>query len=192
MREERMQILRMVEKGQISAAEGVQLLEALADEDKTNDGETISADISSLGDPRRFWVYPALAGAGIAAIGAALYLAIYARWGMTLWLTCGIVPFLTGVTIATLGWWSRQARWFHLRITNLHTDQRQFVMSLPLPLRLTAWVVSIARPFIPRFRDTGLDEMILSLRDGIEQSGQPLVVDVTDEDEGERIQIYFG
>lgn len=192
MNEERKHILNMIAEGKISAEEGVQLLESLADEDETKEGEIGSDDISALGDPRRFWIYPALAGAGIAAIGAALYLAIYGRWGMTPWLTCGIVPFLVGVTVVTLGWWSRQARWFHLRITNLHTGHRQFVMNLPLPLGLTAWVVSILRPFIPRFRQTGIDEMILSLRDGIEKSGQPLVVDVTDEDGGERIQIYFG
>jgi hypothetical protein len=198
--EERMQILNMIEKGQISAEEGVRLLETLADTEAST-GETASsrADTGAapgaapdFGDPDRFWVYPAAVGGGIAFIGAAIYLAIYSRAGMTFWLTCGIIPFLLGLTVVMLAWWSREARWFHLRITNMRTDRREFAMSLPLPLSLAAWGVGIARHFSPRFRETGVDEMIQALRDGLEEGGQPLVVDVTNDEEGERIQVYLG
>jgi len=200
MREERMQILRMVEKRQISAAEGVKLLEVLVGAEESVEEATISEAaaeaaphvVPDFGAPRRFWIYPAIIGAGVALIGAAIYLAIYSQAGTTFWLTCGLVPFLAGLTVALLAWWSREARWFHLRITNTRTAHREFAMSLPLPLGLAAWGVGIARRFIPRFRETGVDEMILALRDGLEEGEQPLVVDVTDDEDGERIQVYFG
>lgn len=200
MSEERMQILRMIERGQISAEEGVRLLEVLAGAGESADeatGNGAAAEIEPGVAPdfavtHRFWVYPAVTGAGMALIGAAIYLAVYSWAGMTFWLTCGLVPFLAGLVVVLLAWWSREARWFHLRITNTRTGHREFAMSLPLPLGLVAWVVGIARHFVPSFRETGVDEVILALRDGLQESGQPLVVDVTDDDDGERVQVYLG
>jgi len=200
MREERMQVLRMIERGQISTEEGARLLEALAGTEESADeaaGNGAAAEVApgvapDFVTPRRFWVYPAVIGVGMSLIGAAVYLAVYFRAGMTLWLTCGLVPFLAGLAVVLLAWWSRGARWFHLRITNMRTSRREFAMSMPLPLGLTAWGIGVARRFIPRFRETGVDEVILALRDGLEESGQPLVVDVTDDEDGERVQVYFG
>ena len=200
MSEERMQILRMIERGQISAEEGVRLLEVLAGAGESADeatGNGAAAEIEPGVAPdfvvtHRFWVYPAVIGAGMALIGVAIYLAVYSWAGMTFWLTCGLVPFLAGLVVVLLAWWSREARWFHLRITNTRTGHREFAMSLPLPLGLVAWVVGIARHFVPSFRETGVDEVILALRDGLQESGQPLVVDVTDDDDGERVQVYLG
>jgi hypothetical protein len=65
-------------------------------------------------------------------------------------------------------------------------------ISIPLPLRLTAWAFKIARPFVPQLKDTGVDEVIMSLGDTLGQDGQPIYVDVHDEDEGEHVQIYIG
>ena len=61
---------------------------------------------------------------------------------------------------------------------------------MPLPLRPAAWLVRLARPFVPQFRETAVDELILSLAEMDNEEGL-LVVDV-DEGEGERVQIYFG
>ena len=49
----------------------------------------------------------------------------------------------------------------------------------------------IAQPFIPQLEDTGVDDLIIALRDSA-SSGEPLFIDVQDDEEGERVQIYFG
>jgi len=65
-------------------------------------------------------------------------------------------------------------------------------ISLPLPIKLTAWVIKIARPFVPQLKDTGVDEVITSLADTLDQDGQPLYVNVDDDETGEHVQIYVG
>jgi len=48
----------------------------------------------------------------------------------------------------------------------------------------------MTRRFIPQFRDTGIDEAILALRDGL-NDGQPITIEVDDEEEGEHIEIII-
>ena len=76
----------------------------------------------------------------------------------------------------------------HVRVTG----KENIVISLPLPLKLTAWVFKIAKPFVPQFKDTGVDEVIMSLGDTLGKDGQPIYVDVNDEEEGEHVQVYIG
>jgi hypothetical protein len=67
----------------------------------------------------------------------------------------------------------------------------KMALSLPLPLTLAAWVVRVAQPFVPQLRDTGVDDLIIALRHSSAE-GQPLVVDVQDDESGEEVQIYIG
>jgi hypothetical protein len=49
----------------------------------------------------------------------------------------------------------------------------------------------LVRPFVPRFKETGLDELLLSLQDNVSHD-QPLIIDVNEDDDGERIQVVIG
>jgi hypothetical protein len=104
------------------------------------------------------------------------------------WLACTIPLMLLGTLVAVLAWWSRTARWLHLSVRGKDQHIR---ISLPLPLRLTAWVLRLARPWIPRLRDTALDEVILSLAE-VDTSEGPLSVEVNDEEDGEEVRVYIG
>jgi hypothetical protein len=64
-------------------------------------------------------------------------------------------------------------------------------LSFPLPLTLAAWALRLAQPFVPQLRDTGVDDLIIALRHSTAE-GQPLVVDVQDDETGERVEIYIG
>jgi hypothetical protein len=83
----------------------------------------------------------------------------------------------------------RTARWFSLRVRD--RDGTNIALALPLPLGPIAWILRTLRPFVPQLRETGVDELIQSLHEEV-RDGQPFVVDVEDDEDGERVQVYFG
>ena len=56
---------------------------------------------------------------------------------------------------------------------------------------LAAWGLRVARPFVPHLEHTGVDEMILAMRDEM-QTGCPFVVEVDERAGTEQVQVYFG
>ena len=201
MNEERKQILKMVETGQITPEEGLTLLNAvqgatLSPSEPISDPipEPARNEASSPSNFKGWWVYPTATGAVVMAVGAPLMaLGLTDRTALFWAVCCGWVPFLIGLTILTLGVWSRNARWLHLRVTNADGKRRSFALSLPLPLTLAAWVLRFVRPHIPHFQETSIDEAILSLRDGLKKDDdQPIFIDVQDNQDGERVTIYIG
>jgi hypothetical protein len=65
------------------------------------------------------------------------------------------------------------------------------LIALPLPLGPVAWVLRVARPFVPQLEETGADEVILALRDEI-RAGRPFRIEVDEGEGGEQVQVYFG
>jgi len=57
---------------------------------------------------------------------------------------------------------------------------------------LKTWVIKIARPFVPQLKDTSVDEVIMGLGDTLDKDGQPIYVNVDDDETGEHVQIYIG
>ena len=102
---------------------------------------------------------------------------------------CGWPLFLFGLAVVLLVWWSRKTTWMHLRITE--KKGKGFRISFPLPLTLAAWVLKLVEPFVPQLRNTGVDEVIFALRDSA-RSGEPISIDVEDDEDGERVQVYIG
>jgi len=202
MDDERMTILKRIETGEISAQEAVRLLNELgqapssAPEPEPQVIEPEPEPVRSASAPplevpkglSQFWVYLLYSGVGIIVLGALLLYAVYgasAGWGLAL---CGWPIFAAGVLVVVIAWWLRTARWIHVRVRG----KENVTISIPLPLRLTAWAFKIAKPFVPQFRDTGVDEVIMSLSDTLGKDGQPIYVDVNDEEEGEHVQVYIG
>jgi hypothetical protein len=126
------------------------------------------------------------------AIGAPLVaMGITGRAALFWALCCGWIPFLIGLSVLTIGVWSRSAHWLHVRINSPDTGKRTIPISLPLPLGLTALILRIARPFIPKHIDVPLDEMVLALREvWREGDDQPIFVEVHDGDE--HVLVYIG
>ena len=67
---------------------------------------------------------------------------------------------------------------------------RNIAISLPLPIRLTAWIVRIFRPHIPNMEGANIDEMILALEKTSPTA--PLFVQVDEGEDGERVEVYIG
>ena len=119
----------------------------------------------------------------LVAVGA--YFAGLARG----WLLCGWFPMLVGLVIMLLALWSRRAKWLHLRISE--EGRRRVALSFPLPLSLAAWALRVSQRFLPQLAGTGVDELIIALRDS-DVGDEVLVIDVQDDENGEHVQLYVG
>jgi hypothetical protein len=204
----------MIEEKQISPDKGIQLLEALSAGEKVaaeqtaagHKGEPASsfpvpvAESESLGETvalppaapdfsgfRNLWTIPLAAGAVLSAVGLGFIVLIQMASPGSFFLLCGGIPLLLGLMTVLLALWSRTARWLHIRIRG----EQRISLSFPLPLRLAGWVLRLARPYIPHLEETGLDEIILALDEGL-VGGEGFYVDVQDDKDSEHVQVYVG
>jgi hypothetical protein len=193
MTEERLEILKMLESGQIGAEEAATLLAALDESPALEPAEVAAPALvpEERQENRwaRFWIYPMMAGGGVLIVGALVMGLVYASGGAKGWLVCGWLPMLMGLTVVVLALGTRRAPWMHLRISE--GGKRKIALSFPLPLTLAAWAVRIAQPFVPKLQETGVDDLIVALRDSAVR-GKPVFIDVQDDQEGERVELYIG
>ena len=192
-----LKILQMIQDGVISAEEGAKLLDAIgpgpqpADQPasgiSSDEGKAATAPVGPPSWARWVWVYPLAAGLGLLAM-AGIFTGLVLRDGRQLgWLACTLPPMILGALVMALAWWSRSARWLHVRVRD---GERRINISLPLPLRLAAWGLRVARPWVPQLRDTAVDELILSLAEADSQEGI-LAVEVN-EGANEQVRVYLG
>lgn len=215
---ERIQILEMIESGVITAAEGARLLQALDADDRleeSTEGETFSASMAGSDDDdfgsvsgevienefepniekwKRYWVIPLWIGVGITIIGSLLMLWVYQTTGFSFWFACTWLPFLLGVALIAMAWGSRSARWLHLRVKQEPGEWPQTIaFSFPLPLNFAAWFMRTFGQFIPKVNEIGLDfdQIIESFKDSTTPE-TPFYIEVDEGDNGETVQIYIG
>ncbi len=202
MSEERAKILQMIADGRITAEEASQLLAALSNDDgveihtpATDRDEGSGADDSSppvqMPHFGNLWLIPLYVGLVLFVCGALAAFPLYTQSGSWLLVVCGWPAFVIGLLTMIAAWLSRRSRWVHVRITNVDGSRRNIKFSFPIPLRLSAWALKIGSRFIPKLKDTGVDEMIVALDEAM-TGDQPLYVDVQEDDGGERVQVYIG
>lgn len=193
MEEERLRILKMVEAGQIDTEQATQLLAALGTEQEPDSNLNVSLPAPELQGLKTrwssYWVYPLVAGGAVVILGTSLTVWFASADLAAAACICGWFPMFLGLLIMLLAWWSRTARWLHLRISE--KGRRRMALSFPLPLSLVAWVLRLAQPFVPQLAETGIDDLLIALRD-TEIDKDALFIDVQDEEDGEHVQLYFG
>jgi hypothetical protein len=200
MDESYLKILQMVQDGQLSAAEAEEIIVAMEAGEPTEApaGAPPPAAPPDEAEPappagaptlwRRIWIYPLTAGFLVLAAGG-IWTGSLIQGGEALgWLACAIPLLLFGALVALLAWWSAGARWLHLYVRD---PEKTLRLSLPLPLRFTAWVLRVIRPWSPRLRDTAVDELILALAE-VDTQGNVLSVEVDEEEDGEEVRVYIG
>lgn len=140
---------------------------------------------------RGWWWIPMWVGVGITVISAGLMYLAWQKSGLGFWFACTWFPFALGILVMALSWASRTARWLHVRIHQKPGESPQHIaISLPLPIRLTAWFVRTFRDRIPGLEFSGLDEVILALQHT--NPDAPFYVEVNEGENGERVEVYIG
>jgi hypothetical protein len=210
---EREQILKMIADGKILPEEGLKLMQVLdesapedvvpqlkasaggGDPGKVNEPSGMDADpriarIKSAA--QRYWQIPLWIGIAILILSALGMYALIQAGQMNFWFYCLIAPVLLGAGIIALAVGSRRARWIFVDVQQKPGDKPQRIfLGFPLPLKLTAWFFRTFGNKIDDLKETKVDEIIQVLETGV-SSDQPLVVDVDEGEEGERVKVYIG
>jgi len=154
--------------------------------------ETAPPDNEELQKWKRWWVIPLWVGAGVTVIGGLLMYWAFRANGYGFWFACTWFPFLLGVVLLAFAWNSRTAPWIHVRVHQAPgKNPKKIAISFPIPVRLTVWGLRIFGHYIPQLEGTSLDEVILALKD-VAKDGTPLFIDVDDNEDGERVQVFIG
>ncbi len=196
---ERLRILQKIEDGEINAAEGIRLLNALGDESARASAPRAPARPKPAPDMpfqgwKRWWLWPFGVGLLIAGFSSALMVWAYraADFRIGGWFILWTLPFLFGLFVMIVSFLSRKARWLHLRVnTGDEAWPRRIAISFPLPIGLAALFLRLFGGFIPPLRRTKVDEVILAL-DESATIDSPLYVEVNEGDGSEKVQVYIG
>ena len=218
---ERMRILEMVEQGAISSTEAIKLLESLTGPDHEHPAPDIDemlpeeafpttpplpeldTNVEAADSPvpqsdpnleawRQWWRIPLAIGAAIVLVSGVLLYVAFQNVGYGFWFFCTWVPLILGIVVMALAWYSRTARWLHLRIYQGSGEWPQRIaLSFPLPIRISAWGLRKFGRWIPQLEDTSIDELLIAL-DQNTSTDQPFYVEVEDDEDGDRVQVFIG
>jgi hypothetical protein len=187
-----MGILRRLQAGEIDAATAAQLLSEAAPAAEPETGEDIRVVEEAGQTPRahwrRYWVYPAAAGAVVLALGLFVVTIITAAGRGRGWLVCGWPLLVLGALVLVLSVWSRWTRWLHVRIRE--KGGKRIAISFPLPLGPAAWILRIVQPFVPKLKNTGLDDLIIAMRHS--KQDELLHVQVQEGEDEDQVEVYIG
>lgn len=78
-----------------------------------------------------------------------------------------------------------QARWMRIRVTDLKTGRIKANVSLPMGL--VNFGMKMGARFAPQMGDIDMDEVVQAVKQG----AQGQIIEVEDEEDGERVQIYI-
>ena len=212
------EILQKIERGELSAREGLRLINDLeASEAEATPAEKVDPVRVEVIDERpsssqqdeaekdrlseealerelngwkRWWTIPFWIGVIITLVSAGLmdWGFQVARFGWGFWLSW--LPFLLGTAILSIAWRSQSARWLHVRVRQKPGEKPGLIaISMPLPLKFTAWLLRTFGGRIPALRGKDLD-LILDTLDQSLSSQSPFYVHVNDD--GEDVQVFIG
>lgn len=203
---ERSKILKMIEEGKITPEEGLHLMQVL-DKDPLENEDVADApytpatgvEVSSNPDPainetvekaRSLWVIPLWIGVAITVFGGwVMYQNIHGSQ-ISAWFYClGFPIFLLGVLMIMLGVSSKTSRWLFVSVKQRSGEYpRNIKLGFPLPLGLTSWILRNFGHMIKELKNIPLDQVI----DAVQRSNDPLVVNVDEGDDGEKVQVFIG
>ncbi len=212
--QERKQILKMIEEDKITPEEGLHLMRALeetpaedeiqvvepeagkksgAEAQAERSGLDVEARIAGvISTARRLWQIPLWLGIGVTVLSAAGMYWIIRGPGTNFWFYCLTLPLLLGVGIITAAVGSQKARWIFVDVQQKPGDRPERIfLDLPLPLKFAAWFLRTFGHKIPDLEKTNVDEIIRVVETGF-SGDEPLIVNIDEGDQGERVRVFIG
>jgi len=140
-------------------------------------------------DTRHWWQVPFWIGLTVLIAGAFIVAGAISSGAVCFVLLCGLPLVFLGVIGIIVAWFARNGPWVHIRVKNDRPGERNVNISVPLDLGVVA--VRAAEPFVPQMRNTGVDDVIVSLKNNV-KGNQPVIIDVHDDEDGEHVQVIVG
>ena len=175
-------ILRALDRGEISADEAIRRLE----EEPPLPGKLAPQEFDM---PKR-WPYLWLVPVSLGALGlfGGYGLATLGGW---LWLLAAPL-LLVGAVLFWLGLASIDSPWVHIQVQSEEDGSiSQFGLSLPLPLRPVIWLIRQFGSYVPALDKTAVDELLVAMEATKDTDG-PIFIDVHEGESGERVRVYLG
>jgi uncharacterized integral membrane protein len=206
-------VLDMVEQGQISADEGLRLINAMKkDGDQSAQNEQVlQTEIAYIPSPngesdpphipeeemsrmkrlKRWWVLPFGIGLVITILGAIWMFMGYTSTGFGFGFWLAWIPFLLGIFITAVSFQTNQSVWVHVRVKQRsgHTPER-ISISMPLPLKLAKWFFSAFGDRIPGLKEQPIGDISSILKNLSPE--EPFYVHVNDDDDDEEVEVFIG
>jgi hypothetical protein len=209
--EERKAILQMVEDGRITADQALVLIRELEqDPPETGPEAAQAADGPGTVNPaqqespapeleraaarvRSLWQIPLAVGLLVAYLSAFGIYTVMQNAGYNFWFYCLWVPFFLGVAVVAIAAWSRTAHWLFVNVdhSRAHDGPRRIFLGFPLPLDLAGWFLRTFGSRIEGLRNTHVDEVVQAISMA-KSMREPLIVNVDESGNGERVQVFIG
>jgi hypothetical protein len=202
--EEKKKILQMVEDGKISPEEAMTLIKALDEtpvEDEAEVIETEAGSQSAYDAPefekvkaraRKYASIPLGIGIVMTILAAYWMFAITQNANYGFWFFCAWFPLLLGLLLIALSSGGMNSRWLYVNVDQRKGEWPQHItLGFPVPLGLIGWFLRNFGHFVRGMDKTNVDE-ILSAISLVDDLDEPLIVNVDEGDNGERVQVYIG
>jgi hypothetical protein len=209
--DERSKILKMIQEEKISAEEGLRLMQVLDEQpDHSGLGQETAESTSPAPDvidpppfsqdpgikktmdkARSLWMIPFWIGVAITTLGSwIMFRNMLPTAGFNgLFYCLGLPILILGVLIIMLGWSSRTSRWIFVSVDQGSGEfPRRIRLGFPLPLGLASWFFRNFGNSINGIKNVPIDQMI----DALHETSDPLVVNVDDGDDGDKVQVFIG
>ena len=144
---------------------------------------------ATMPDTRHWWQVPFWIGLTVLMAGAFIVAGAISSNAWCLVMVCGLPLLFLGVIGVIVAWFARNGQWVHIRVKNDRPGEHNVNISVPLDLGVVA--VRVAEPFVPQMRHTGIDDVIVSLKNNV-KGDQPIIIDVHDDEDGEHVQVIVG
>lgn len=208
-------VLDMVEQGQISAEDGLRLINAMGSKAKSNSSQPVEGENPSnltaveLNDQegsaghsipkdemqrmtrlKRWWMLPFGLGLLITTLGAIWMYMGYTDHGFGFGFWLAWLPFLLGIFIIAVSFQTNKSVWLHVRIKQEAGEKpERLAISIPLPVIMTRWFMSNFGDRIPGIKDQPIGDVSEILENVTPEN--PFYVHINEED-GEEVEVFIG
>jgi hypothetical protein len=206
--EERKKILHMVEEGKVSAEEAAHLMRAFEEDSDEEQIEVYSVESGSgfegnesfafefeniKARARRFAMVPLWIGVIMAVLSAWGIFTIQQNSGVNFWFFLLMLPLLLGVLLISLSSAGQSSKWLYVNVDRRYAPDgpKHITFGFPLPFGLTTWFMRTFGHTINGMNKTQVDG-IVEVLNASGDSDAPFIVNVNDDEDGDRVQVYIG
>ncbi len=213
----RNKLLQMIENGDISADEGLRLLNAIeAGETKEKyeeefvesfDQNNVSHDLGSDTQPitpkistsalepkeikksHLWWIIPFAIGLLLTIAGVVWMYQGYVNKGLGWGFWLSWIPFGIGILIMVISAATSKSKWIHIKVHEKHGEKPvHFTLAFPLPIKLSKWFLKNFGNKVIKDKNVPIDSLIEVLDSDISKE-EPFYIQVDDDDD--QVEIYI-